>query len=150
MFLETLPYPGMGKAETGEHFAGIIFSLLFPYAGNKNGEQAGKQNDRTHIIYDFYKKKHVRPLYFRRKMNARALLEALVPHVTSLRRRFALFSISFVIYCPFLTIKEQYQKIEYFINVSCDENAENKNADMFAVCNERFTHTQANSIPKVR
>ena len=59
------------------------------------------------------------------------LLEALVPHVTSLRRRFALFSISFVIYCPFLTIKEQYQKIEYFIHVSCDENAENRNADMF-------------------
>ena len=57
MFLENLPYPGIGKAETGEHFAGIIFSLLFfPYAGNKNGEQAGKQNDRTHIIYDFYQK----------------------------------------------------------------------------------------------
>ena len=50
MFLENLPYPGIGKAETGEHFAGIVFSLLFPYAGNKNGEQAGKQNDRTHII----------------------------------------------------------------------------------------------------
>ena len=66
-----------------------------------------------------------------------------------MRRRFALFSISFVIYCPFLTIKEQYQKIEYFIHVSCDENAENRSADMFAVCNERFTHTQANSIPKV-
>ena len=46
-------YPGIGKAETGEHFAGIIFSLLFPYAGNKNGEQARKRNDRTHIIYDF-------------------------------------------------------------------------------------------------
>ena len=148
MFLENLPYPGIGKAETGEHFAGIIFSLLFPYAGNKNGEQAGKQNDRTHIIYDFYQK-NVRPLYFRRKLNTRALLEALVPHVTSLLRRFALFSISFVIDCPFLTIKEQYQKIEYFIHVSCDENAENRNADMFAVCNERFTHTQANSIPKV-
>ena len=114
MFIENLPYPGIGKAEMGEHFAGIIFGLLFPYAGNKNGEQAGKQNDRTHIIYDFCQK-NVRPLYFRRKLNARALLEALVPHVTSLRRRFALFSISFVIYCPFLTIKEQYQKIEYFI-----------------------------------
>ena len=57
MFLENLPYPGLGKAETGEHFAGIIFSLLFPYAENKNGEEAGKQNDRTHIIYDFYQKK---------------------------------------------------------------------------------------------
>ena len=32
---------------------------------------------------------------------------------------------------PFLTIKEQYQKIEYFIHVSCDENAENRNSDMF-------------------
>ena len=147
MFIEKKPYSGIGKAETGEHFAGIIFSLLFPYAGNKNGEQAGKQNDRTHIIYDFYQK-NVRPLYFRRRLNARAL-EALVPHVTSVRRRFALFSISFVIYSPFLTIKEQYQKIEYFIHVSCDENAENRSADMFAVCNERFTHTQANSIPKV-
>ena len=49
-----------------------------------------EKNDRTHIIYDFYQK-NVRPLYFRRKLNARALLEALVPHVTSLRRRFALF-----------------------------------------------------------
>ena len=57
MFLENLPYLGIRKAETGEHFAGIIFSLLFPYEGNKNGEQAGKQNDRTHIIYDFYQKR---------------------------------------------------------------------------------------------
>ena len=56
MFLENLPYPGIEKAETGEHFA------LFPFAGNKNGEQAGKQNDRTHIIYDFYPK-NVRPLF---------------------------------------------------------------------------------------
>ena len=72
MFLENLPYPGIAKAETGEHFAGIIFSLLFPYAGNKNAEKAGKQNDRTHIIYDFYQK-NVRPLYFRRKLNARGI-----------------------------------------------------------------------------
>ena len=56
MFLENLPYPGIGKAETGEHFAGIIFSLLFPYAGKQN---AGKQNERTHIIYDFYQKTSV-------------------------------------------------------------------------------------------
>ena len=63
MFLENLPYLGIGKAETGEHFAGIIFSLLFPYAGNKNGEQAGKQNDRTHIIYDFYQKKRPSSLF---------------------------------------------------------------------------------------
>ena len=63
MFLENLPYPGIGKAETGEHFAGIIFSLLFPYAGNKNGEQAGKQNDRTHIIYDFDQKKRPSSLF---------------------------------------------------------------------------------------
>ena len=70
------------------------------------------------------------PTQTERKRNW-ALLEALVPHFTSLRQRFAKFSISFVIYCPFLTIKEQYQKIEYFIHVSCDENAENRNADMF-------------------
>ena len=41
-FLEYLPYPGIGKAETGEHFAGIIFSLLFPYAGNKKNRTGGK------------------------------------------------------------------------------------------------------------
>ena len=58
-FLENLPYPGIGKAETGEHFAGIIFSLLFPYAGNKNGDQAEKKNHRTHIIYDIYQKTSV-------------------------------------------------------------------------------------------
>ena len=29
VFLEDLPFPGMGKAETGENFAGIILSLLF-------------------------------------------------------------------------------------------------------------------------
>ena len=45
---------GDRESRDGEHFAGIIFSLLFPYAENKNGEQAGKQNDRAHIIYDFY------------------------------------------------------------------------------------------------
>ena len=42
VFLEGLPFPGMGKAETGEHFAGKILSLLFSYARNKNGEHAGK------------------------------------------------------------------------------------------------------------
>ena len=47
VFLEDLPFPGMGKAETGEHFAGIILSLLFSYARNKNGEHAGKRNDKT-------------------------------------------------------------------------------------------------------
>ena len=132
---------------TGEHFAGIIFSLLFPYAGNKNGEQAGKQNDRTHIIYDFYQK-IVRPLYFRRKLNARGIerySKHSSPTSPPCADDFALFSISFVIYCPFLTIKEQYQKIEYFIHVFCDENAENRNADMFVT---NVLHTQANSIPK--
>ena len=70
MFLENLPYPGIGKAETGEHFPGIIFSLLFPYAGNKNGEQAGKQNDRTHIIYDFYQEtSSLFPTQTKRKRN---------------------------------------------------------------------------------
>ena len=33
VFLEDLPFPGMGKAETGEHFAEIIFSLLFFICG---------------------------------------------------------------------------------------------------------------------
>ena len=47
VFLEDLPFPGMGKAETGENFAGIILSLLFSYARNKNGEHAGKRNDKT-------------------------------------------------------------------------------------------------------
>ena len=47
VFLEDLPFSGMGKAETGENFAGIILSLLFSYARNKNGEHAGKRNDKT-------------------------------------------------------------------------------------------------------
>ena len=47
VFLEDLPFSRMGKAETGEHFAGIILSLLFSYARNKNGEHAGKRNDKT-------------------------------------------------------------------------------------------------------
>ena len=56
MFLENLSYPGIGKAETGEHFAGIIFSLLFAYAGNKNGEQAGKKMTE-HILFMIFTKK---------------------------------------------------------------------------------------------
>ena len=47
VFLEDLPFPGMGKAEAGEHFAGKILSLLFSYARNKNGEHAGKRNDKA-------------------------------------------------------------------------------------------------------
>ena len=70
MFLENLPYPGIGKAETGEHFAGIIFSLLFPYAGNKNGEQAGKQMTE-HILFMIFTEKtsSLFPTQTKRKRN---------------------------------------------------------------------------------
>ena len=93
-----------------------------------------RKNKMTeHILFMIFTKK--RPLYFRRKLNARGI-ERYSKHSSPTSPPcaddgFALFSISFVIYCPFLTIKEQYQKIEYFIHVSCDENAENRNADMF-------------------
>ena len=62
--LEDLPFPGMGKAETGENFAGIILSLLFfmmreikmanmreneliKHSGSKMTKQAGRQNYKT-------------------------------------------------------------------------------------------------------
>ena len=131
VFLENLPYPGIGKAETGEHFAGIILVFFFHTREIKMANRRGNKMTE-HILFTIFTKKtsSLFPTQTKRKRN-RALLEALVPHVTSLRRRFALFSISFVIYCPFLTIKEQYQKIEYFIDVSCGKKAENRNADMF-------------------
>ena len=64
VFLEDLPFLGMGKAETGESFAGIILSLLFfhmreikmanmrenemiKHSGNKMTKQAGRQNYKT-------------------------------------------------------------------------------------------------------
>ena len=88
VFLEDLLFPGMGKKETGENFAGIILSLLFSYVRNKNGEHAGKRNDKTfgkqndktsgktklqnrrenkmteqNIIYDFLPKKNVLSIF---------------------------------------------------------------------------------------
>ena len=135
MYLVILLYPGIGKAETGEHFAGIIVSLLFPYAGNKNGEQAGKQNDRTHIIYDFYQK-DVRPLYFRRKVNARGIeryskhSSTTSPPCADVLRCFPFFCYLLPIFNDQRTISEN-RVFHTCMHVSCDENAENRNADMF-------------------
>ena len=60
VFLEDLPFPGMGKAETGENFAGIILSHMrekkmanmrenemIKHSGNKMTKQAGRQNYKT-------------------------------------------------------------------------------------------------------
>ena len=71
VFLEDLSFPGMGKAETGENFAGIILSLLFfhmreikivnmrenemiKHSRNKMTKQAGRQN---YIIFDANERK---------------------------------------------------------------------------------------------
>ena len=140
VFLEDLPFLGMGKAETGENFAGIILSLLFfhMHARNKNGEHAGKRNDKTlgkqndktsgktklqnrrenkmteQNIMIFYQKGT--SSLFLTQMNARGI-ERYSKHSspTFLRRPLncAVFYISFVIYCPLSTIQEQCQKIEY-------------------------------------
>ena len=59
VFLEDLPFPGMGKAETGDNFKSSFFHMreikmanmreneMIKHSGNKMTKQAGRQNYKT-------------------------------------------------------------------------------------------------------